>query len=60
MKDDKNIESMNQAPAPEPEKGDAAQSAKNRRNAADAMRFQSDLLKASQKKRNAKPGFSAR
>ncbi len=60
MKDDKNIESMNQAPAPEPEKGDAAQSTKNRRNAADAMRFQSDLLKSSQKKRNAKPGFSAR
>lgn len=60
MKDEKNMENMNQTPNPEPEKTETAKAGKNRRGAADSMRFQSDLLKSSQKKRSAKPGLSAR
>jgi ABC-2 type transport system permease protein len=60
MKDEKNMENMNQTPNPEPEKTETAKAGKNRRSAADSMRFQSDLLKSSQKKRSAKPGLSAR
>lgn len=60
MKDEKNMDTINQTPNPEPEKNEAAKPEKNRRDAADTMRFQSGLLKSSQKKRNAKPGFSAR
>lgn len=60
MKDEKNMENINQTPAPEPEKNESANPGKNRRDAADAMRFHSGLLKSSQKKRSAKPGFSAR
>ena len=60
MKDEKNMENMSQTPNPEPEKTETAKAGKNRRSAADSMRFQSDLLKSSQKKRSAKPGLSAR
>jgi len=55
MKDEKNMENMNTTPeTPET----APKAAKSRREAADAMRFQGNLLKATQKKHSSKPGLS--